>query len=91
MSKPRFKFSSLRRLLLELGFKKVPLKGAFIGFEHKESDTLIVLPGYYRSNSWVHVHHLVYVRVTLDAKGLMEADDFERLVIMSEAQHSASS
>ena len=102
MIKPRFRFSSLRRLLLDLGFKEHrlrwdqefkdgPVKRTSIGFQHDESDTLIVLPGYYRSNSWVYPHHLIYVRITLDAKGLMEAEDFERLVAQATLQASASS
>ena len=62
MTEPRFKFSSLRRMLLDLGFREGPVKKPFIGFKHDESDTLIVLPGYYRSNSWVYPHHLVAVR-----------------------------
>ena len=102
MIKPRFRFSSLRRLLLDLGFKEGrmvldkgvqegPIKRTFIGFKHEESDTLIVLPGYYRSNSWVYPHHLVSVRIMLDAKGLMEAEDFERRVLQATLQTSAKS
>jgi hypothetical protein len=102
MLKPRFRFSSLRRLLLDLGFKEHrfrsdlqfkdgPFKRTFIEFKHDESDTQIVLPGYYRSNSWVYPHHLVAVRVMLDAKGLMEADDFEFLVAKATVEASASS
>jgi hypothetical protein len=102
MTKTRFRFSSLRRLLLELGFKEHrfqwdqqfrdgPVKRTSIGFQHDESDTLIVLPGYYRSNSWVYPHHLITVRIMLDAKGFMDAEDFDRLVAQGSAQPSASS
>jgi hypothetical protein len=60
MSEPRFKFSSLRRMLLGLGFKEVPVTKPFIGFQYDESDLLIVLPPY-RGNALVPLHHLVYV------------------------------
>jgi hypothetical protein len=102
MTKSHFRFSSLRRLLLDLGFKEHrllwdqefqdgPVKRTSIGFQHDESDTLIVLPGYYRSNSRVYPHHLITVRIMLDAKGLMDAEDFDRLVAQGSAQPSASS
>jgi hypothetical protein len=90
MSEPRFKFASLRHLLSDLGFVEVPVSKPYVGFQHDESDTLIVLPSY-RSNSSVAPHHLAQVRIMLDAKGLMAADDFDRLVASIPKQHSASS
>jgi hypothetical protein len=90
MSEPRFKFSSLRHLLLDLGFKEVSVTKPYLGFEHGESDLLIVLPSY-RSNSSVAPHHLVYVRMMLDGKGLMDAEEFDRLVAKVPSRHSASS
>ncbi len=90
MDKPRFKFSSLRHILSDLGFKQVPVAKPYIGFQHDESDTSIILPSY-RSNSPVAPHHLLQVRITLDAKGLMAAEDFDRLVASLPIGHSASS
>jgi len=90
MSKPRVKFSSLRHMLLDLGFKEVPVTKPHIGFQHDESDLLIVLPSY-RGNSLVAPHHLVYVRIMLDGKGLMAAEEFDRLVSNVAVRHSASS
>jgi hypothetical protein len=90
MSKPRFKFSSLRDLLSDLGFKEVPVKKPYIGFAHDESDTWIILPPY-RSNALVTPHHLAQVRIMLDAKGLMDAEEFDRLVAGMPTRHSASS
>ncbi len=90
MAKRSFKFSSLRQVLSELGFKQVPVTKPFIGFQHDESETLIVLPSY-RSNTAVAPHHLVQVRIMLDAKGLMDAEDFDRLVADVPIGHSASS
>jgi hypothetical protein len=90
MTKPRIKFSSLRQLLLDLGFKEVPVAQPYLGFQHDGSDTLIVLPSY-RRNSLVAPHHLVQVRIMLDAKGLMDAEAFDRLVATLPTRHSASS
>ncbi len=90
MSKPRFKFSDLRQLLLDLGFSEAPVTKPFIGFQHDESDLLIVLPSY-RRNSLVAPHHIVYVRMMLDGKGLMNGEDFDRLVANVPVRHSTSS
>lgn len=90
MSKPRFKFSNLRQLLFDLGFKEVPVKEPHIGFQHDESDLLIVLPPH-RANAVMAPHHLVYVRVMLDGKGLLDAEEFDRLVGNIPTQRSASS
>jgi hypothetical protein len=90
MSEPRFKFSSLRHMLLELGFKEVPVTKPYIGFQHDESDLLIALPSY-RSNSLVAPHHLIYVRMMLDGKGLMAAEEFDRLVANVPVRYSTSS
>jgi hypothetical protein len=81
MSASRFKFSSLRRLLSDLGFKEVVANTdkPHVAFQHDPSDLLIVLPPY-RNNAAVAPHHLVYVRMMLDGKGLMDADKFDRLV-----------
>jgi hypothetical protein len=90
MSESRFKFASLRHMLLELGFKEVPVTKPYIGFQHDESELLIVLLSY-RSNSLVAPHHLVYVRMMLDGKGLMAAEEFDRLVANVPVRHSAPS
>jgi hypothetical protein len=90
MTKPRFKFFKLRQMLLDLGFAEASVKKPFIGFQHDESDLLIVLPAY-RRNSAVAPHHLVYVRMMLDGKGLMGGEDFDRLVADDSIRHPASS
>jgi hypothetical protein len=89
MSEPRFRFSQLRQLLSDLGFKEVPVRKPYIGFRHDDSDTLIVLPSY-RSNSLVAPHHLVQVRIMLDAKGLMDGEAFDGVVGDAPTRHSAS-
>ena len=78
MSEHRISFSGLQ-LLTDLGFKEVPVAKPYIGFTHEHSDTSLMFPPY-RSNAWVAAHHFAQVRIMLDAKGLMEADDFDRLM-----------
>lgn len=90
MSERRFKFSSLRHLLLNLGFREVPVNKTHVGFQHGDSDLLIALPPY-RSNAQVAPHHLVYVRMMLDGKGPMDAAEFDRIVAGGPTRHSASS
>jgi hypothetical protein len=88
MSKPRFTFSHLRHMLLDLGFKEVPITKPYIGFQHDDADLLIVLPPY-RGNALVAPHHLVYVRMMLDGKGLMDAEEFDRLAANVPVKHSS--
>lgn len=90
MSKPRFKFSSLRSLLSDLGFKEVPVTKPYIGFAHDKSEASIIVPPY-RNNALVAPHHLAQVRVMLEAKGLMAGEEFDRLVAAAPVRHSASS
>jgi hypothetical protein len=58
-------------------------------FAHEASGAEIALP-IYRSNRIVAPHHLVTVRVMLDAKGLMSGEDFDELVVAASARRSAS-
>jgi hypothetical protein len=90
MPEPRMKFSALRRILLDLGFREIPVKKPFIGFQHDPSDAWFVFPSY-RGNARVAAHHLAQVRILLDAKGLMAAGDFDRLVAEVPAHHPATS
>lgn len=92
MSRPRFRLSDLRRLLLDLGFKEAAVNTGkpHIGFQHEASELLIVLPSY-RDSAAGAPHHLVYVRAMLDGKGLMDAGECDRLVGNVPAPRSASS
>jgi predicted RNA binding protein YcfA (HicA-like mRNA interferase family) len=66
MALPRIKFSTLRQILADCGFREVPISSSHLGFKHDKSDTLIVLPEY-RATARVAPHHLAQVRVMLDA------------------------
>ena len=56
---------------------------------HEASGAEVALP-IYRSNRIVLPHHLITVRIMLDAKGLMDADDFDEFVSSASAKQSAS-
>jgi hypothetical protein len=91
MPEPRMRFSALRRLLSDLGFREVPVQKAFVGFQHQDDpDAWFVFPTY-RGNSLVAPRHLAAVRIQLDGWGLMEAEDFDRLVGVVPARHPAPS
>jgi len=89
MPRARLKFSKLRQILLELGFRQVEISDKAIGFEHEQSDTLLVLP-IYNPNQFVMPHHLLYIRIQLDGRGVMDAEDFDELVASKSVQKSAS-
>ena len=89
MSNPRITFGQLRQLLADLGFTEIVAPKSHIFFAHESSGAEVALP-IYRSNRIVLPHHLVTVRMTLDAKGLMEADEFDDVVASASAQRSAS-
>ena len=83
------KFSALRQLLTDLGFREVPIQKPFIGFAHRDDpDAWLTFPAY-RGNARVAPHHLFAVRTLLDGWGLMEAEDFDRLVGEAPARHPA--
>jgi hypothetical protein len=89
MPAPRIKFSDLRQILSDLGFKRFPVKKPLIGFCHDEASASLMFPAY-RGNSWLAVHRLLQARVLLDAKGLMHQDEFDRLVTEAAARHPAT-
>lgn len=89
MPRPRMTFSALRRLLSDLGFREASVKEPFIGFEHQEDPEIWFVFPSYRGNALVAPHHLAQVRVLLDGRGLMEADEFDRLVGVTSARHPA--
>jgi hypothetical protein len=89
MTDAQIRFINLRQLLLDMGFPKVDFSEPHVGFQHDDSDTLIVLPAY-RPNQIVAAHHLAMIRTMLDGKGLMDGREFDRLVAARSAEQSAS-
>jgi hypothetical protein len=86
----RITFAQLRRLLLDMGFAETVTPKEHVFFAHQPSGAEVALP-IYRSNRTVLPHHLVTVRMMLDAKGLMESDAFDDFVATAaSAQQSAS-
>ena len=89
MPAPRLRFSALRRILLELGFKEIPVTKPRVGFRHEGADLPLVFPAY-RGNSFVAPHHFAYVRVMLDGFGILDEDDFDRLATANAARRPAT-
>jgi predicted RNA binding protein YcfA (HicA-like mRNA interferase family) len=89
MVRPKIPFALLRQLLLNLGFREVVVPASHIGFRHAETGAEIVLPTY-RGNQHVAPRHLLLVRLTLDAKGLMDGDEFDAFVASRSVQQSVS-
>lgn len=76
MTEPRVPFTRLREILTGLGFCEVALPGNHVAFEHDASDAFLAMPKY-RSNQYVAPHHLIMVRMQLDAHGILDADEFD--------------
>jgi len=89
MHNPRITFAQLRRLLLDMGFTETVPPKSHVFFAHEPSGAEVSLP-IYRSNRLILPHHLNTVRIMLDAKGLMEGDDFDDFVASASAKQSAS-
>jgi hypothetical protein len=89
MRNPRITFAQLRRLLLDMGFTETVTPRSHVFFAHEASGAEVALP-IYRANRIVLPHHLITVRIMLDGKGLMPADDFDAFVSSASAKQSAS-
>src|SRR3984893_3942797 len=89
LTQPTITFTQLRQLLLDLGFTERVTPKSHVFFTHEPSGAEVALP-IYRSNRIVLPHHLLTVRIMLDAKGLMDADDFDDVVASPVAKKSAS-
>jgi hypothetical protein len=87
--KPAVTFAELRQLLLELDFQETVVPRSHIGFHHDRTGAEVYLP-VYRPGQVVAPRHLLMVRVMVDAKGLMEADKFDRFVASSTLKGTAS-
>ena len=79
MRNPRINFGQLRKLLLSLGFAETITPKKHTLFAHESSGAEFAMP-IYRSNQIVLPHHLIAVRMMLDATGVMESDKFDEAV-----------
>ena len=89
MSRPKVTFAELRRMMLDLGFTETVVPKSHVFFAHPRSGAEIALP-IYRPNRFVLPHHLISVRITLDATGLMDRADFDDFVASTSMKQSAS-
>jgi len=70
-------FADLERLLQSTGFVRAPTSGSHIVFERAGSGIVIVLPTY-QNDATVRPVHVIAVRQTLIANGLIDADTFDK-------------
>ena len=89
MSETQIRFATFREILKDLGFRQIKLSETQTAFQHDATDTLLALPVYKASQN-VAPHHLAMFRLQLDAKGVLEADDFDRLVASAGIRQTAS-
>ena len=89
MARPTITFAKLHELLLDLGFAEAVVPKSFVGFRHDASDAEFFFP-IYKPNQVVAPRHLLAVRVMLDARGLMEGEDFDSFVASGSLKHHAS-
>jgi hypothetical protein len=76
---PQATYATLRTILLELGFTETVIPKSRIWFEHSDPPARILLP-FFQADEQVDVENLVIVRHTLDARGLMTREEFDRLL-----------
>ncbi len=72
-----FTFGDLERILGELDFAKIVVKGSHVSYEHPSGALLMFPP--HRLNEKVDESTRLVVRRTLDEFGLMERAQFESL------------
>jgi predicted RNA binding protein YcfA (HicA-like mRNA interferase family) len=72
-----FTFGDLDKLLGNLDFTKIVVRGSHVTYEHSSGALLMVPP--HRANEKLDPKTLVVVRKTLDEFGIMERERFESL------------
>jgi predicted RNA binding protein YcfA (HicA-like mRNA interferase family) len=72
-----FTFGDLDRILGDLDFTRIDVKGSHVAYEHPGGALLMFPP--HRANAKVDPKTLIVVRRTLDEFGLMERQQFEAL------------
>jgi predicted RNA binding protein YcfA (HicA-like mRNA interferase family) len=79
MTPTHVRFAELRQLLLDLGFQEQQRKDGHFRFRHAASDTVFLFRPYRPDDHVILVHYRMVQRI-LDERGLMEADQFDRLL-----------
>jgi predicted RNA binding protein YcfA (HicA-like mRNA interferase family) len=77
MKNSLFTFGDLERVLGDLDFNRIVVKGSHVSYEHPSGALLMFPP--HRGNESVDEKTMIVVRRTLDEFGLMEREQFETL------------
>jgi predicted RNA binding protein YcfA (HicA-like mRNA interferase family) len=76
-----FTFGDLDRILADLDFARLLVKGSHVTYEHPSGALLMFPPR--RANARVDQKTMIVVRKTLDEFGLMEREQFQTLAHQS--------
>jgi hypothetical protein len=79
MNPTHVRFAELRQFLLDLGFNEQEMENGHFRFRHARSDTIFHFRPYKPDDFVIEVHYRM-VRRILDERGLMNADEFDRLL-----------
>lgn len=79
MTSKKVTYDSLEQLLLHIGFIRGYTAGSHKVYEHTPSDTIILLPPS-RPDEVVDAIHLLAVRKTVVERGVLDGDEFDRLL-----------
>jgi hypothetical protein len=82
-------FAELRQMWSDMGFTETVVPKSHVFFAHPRPGAEIAL-SIYRPDRFVLPHHLISVRIMLDATGLMDRADFDDFVASTSMKRSAS-
>ena len=72
-------YSGLEHALIQMGVVPRDTGGKYRVLSHQPTDTLVVLP-FYQEDENVRLPHLVGIRRVITERGVIEADDFDKLL-----------
>lgn len=76
---PNLSYSQLSAILCELGFERRVIRGSHVLFKHQLTDTIMMFP-ITRGNEKVRMANIVSTQFMLDAKGIADRQQWEKLV-----------
>ena len=73
------RYADFERVLTDLGLHRARVDGPQIVFENAEHEILLVLPPY-QPDEMVRPHHWMSARHTVDGMGILDRDNFDKLL-----------
>ena len=72
-------YKEFDQVLVELGFERFRTKDGFRLYRHDPTETVVLLPGE-PDDEYVPVYHVRGNAFILDGRGVVERDEFERMI-----------